>query len=249
MPVVTANQLSFHVQLLGDPGAPPLAMLHGLFIGSLAGWYFTAAPALARRHRVLVYDLRGHGRSERARSGYDTVTMADDLDALLGSTRPVTLVGHSYGALVALRFALSRPGQVARLVLVEPPLPPSRAGEIASFVRLPPEEMARALPEPLRAQLGGRAGRLLVERLAFLAGETTVLEDLAREADPSSEELDGLACPTLVVNGTASSLRDAGERLARALPDGAHLLLPGGHYLPSESPDALTLILEGFCDG
>ena len=201
MPVVTANQLSFHVQLLGDPGAPPLAMLHGLFIGSLAGWYFTAAPALARRHRVLVYDLRGHGRSERARSGYDTVTMADDLDALLGSTRPVTLVGHSYGALVALRFALSRPGQVARLVLVEPPLPPSRAGEIASFVRLPPEE------------------------------------------------LDGLACPTLVVNGTASSLRDAGERLARALPDGAHVLLPGGHFLPSESPDALTLILEGFCDG
>ena len=46
MPAVAANQLTFHVQELG--AGPDVVMLHGLLIGSLASWYFTAAPALAR---------------------------------------------------------------------------------------------------------------------------------------------------------------------------------------------------------
>ena len=69
MSVVTARDLAFHVQELGS--GPPVVMLHGLLVGSLASWYFTAAPALASRHRVRMYDLRGHGRSAPARTGYD----------------------------------------------------------------------------------------------------------------------------------------------------------------------------------
>src|SRR5512147_3219033 len=118
-------------------------MLHGLIVGSLAGWYFGPAGRLAQRHRVLLHDLRGHGRSDRTASGYDTHTLAGDLEALLdlAGDGPVTLVGHSYGALVALRFALRWPERVARLALVEAPLPPSRAGELLAFVKRPPAEM------------------------------------------------------------------------------------------------------------
>ena len=77
MPVSTRNGVRLHWQELGS--GPPLVMLHGLLVGSLATWYFTAAPALAARGHVVLYDLRGHGLSERAPSGYDVATQIEAL--------------------------------------------------------------------------------------------------------------------------------------------------------------------------
>lgn len=251
--IVERNGLSFHVQLLGPEGAPPLAMLHGLIVGSLAGWYFGPAGRLARSHRVLLHDLRGHGRSSRTAGGYDTHTLAGDLESLLdlAGDGPVTLVGHSYGALVALRFALRWPERVARLALVEAPLPPSRAGELLAFVRRPPAEMIASLPAPLRESVAheGRAGRALLERLVFLARESSLLDDLAREPDVPDAELGALRCPTLLVYGDRSSLLPVGDRLAAAIPGARLQHVPGGHFLLADAPGPLGDALEAFCDG
>ena len=110
-------------------------MLHGLLTGSMATWYFTAAPTLAETHSVHLFDLRGHGRSERVSSGYDTRTMGADLEALvsLNGETPIDLVGHSYGALVALHFTLKYPDRVRRLALVELPLPPRASKKCRPF--------------------------------------------------------------------------------------------------------------------
>lgn len=254
MPLVHANGLAHHVQLLGDEG-PGLVMLHGLLVGSLAGWYLTAAPRLARRHRVLLTDLRGHGRSDVAPSGYDVATLAGDLRALLerglAGDPPWTLVGHSYGALVALRLALAAPEDVARLALVEAPLPPSRVDELTAFTARSPLELAAALPPELQGALarGGRAARGLVERLARLASETTLLADLAAERDVPDDVLATLRPPALLVYGARSSCRPVGERLARVLPGARLELLDGGHFLPGERPGPLGDLLEAFCDG
>ncbi len=255
MPLVDASGLTFHVQLLGAAGArPPVVMLHGLLVGSLAAWYFGAAGRLARGGRVLLYDLRGHGRSARAPSGYGSESMAGDLEALLDGQLgdgPVTLVGHSWGALVALRFALRHPGRVARLALVEAPLPPSRALELEAFTRLSPEELVRALPGPLQEAVGreGRAARTLVERLRFLAQETTLLADVAGDPDVADEVLAAVTCPVLLVYGDRSSCRPVGDRLARVMPGARLEVLRGGHFLPSEAPGPLADVLEAFCDG
>src|SRR5689334_20350545 len=115
MAQVGARGVSFHVQELGDgAGRPPVVMLHGLLLGSMASWYFTTAPVLAAGRRVMLFDLRGHGLSGRPKDGYDVATMAGDLGALVearfgAADGPVDLVGHSYGALVALRFAIDHP--------------------------------------------------------------------------------------------------------------------------------------------
>jgi pimeloyl-ACP methyl ester carboxylesterase len=246
MPVVARQGLKLHVQLLGAAGAPPLALLHGLFVGSLASWYFGAAPRLAARYRVLLHDVRGHGLSERAPSGYDLATLVGDLEALLpdvgGDTRPVTLVGHSYGALTAMRFALAHPARVARLVLVDAPLPPSHLPELDQFLRARPEDMVDSLPAQLKEQVvrGGRQASRLVAQLAFLAAESTLLADLAREPDFTDAELASIAAPTTLIYGERSSCRPAGERLARVMPAARLELLPGGHFLPSEAPGALA---------
>ena len=247
MPFVRQRGLTFHVQRLGTAG-PPVVMLHGLLVGSMTTWYFGAASHLAERARVLLYDLRGHGKSERPATGYGLAEMAADLEALLDlhfGDEPATLVGHSWGALTALRFALRRPGRVARLVLVEAPLPPSQLSELDSFVRRPPAEMAEALPEPLRSAFarGGRASQKLALQLTGLAGSTSILADLAAEVDIPDDVLARAPASPLLVYGDRSSCRATGERLARLVPGARLMVLAGGHFLPTEAGPALTATL------
>lgn len=253
MPFVTASGLAFHVVELGERRAPPLVMLHGLLVGNLASWYFTAAPALARAHRVLLYDLRGHGKSARPAKGYDVATMAGDLEAIAAGfdERPLDLAGHSFGALVALRFALDHPGRVRRLALVEAPLPPSRFEETAELRARTPEQMVAALPDDLRAAVagGGRRAARLVASLASLTTETSILADLAAEPDIPDQALARLACPTLCVYGDRSRCLPVGERIARAVPGARLLVLPGGHYLHLDAGARLAGALAEHFDG
>jgi pimeloyl-ACP methyl ester carboxylesterase len=251
MPVVERNGTAFHTQILG--AGPPAVMLHGLLVGSMTTWYFGAAPRLARSHRTMLYDLRGHGRSARTTGGYDLATMVADLDALalgFAGDEPLTLIGHSYGAAAALRFALAHPARVARLVLVEAPMPPFLDSEFGDFLRRAPDEMAGALPDALRGvvERGGRAATRFLAQLRFLAVESTLLGDLAREAEHSDAELARIACPLLAVYGARSTCLPAGERLQRVVPGARLVVLPGGHFLPTEMPDALASVIVAFCE-
>jgi pimeloyl-ACP methyl ester carboxylesterase len=241
---VERGGVSFHVQLLGE--GPPLVLLHGLLVGSLAAWYFGAGPRLAKRFRVLMYDLRGHGLSSHAREGYDLGTLAGDLDNLLplaGAGR-ATLIGHSFGALTALRFAIDHPERVRQLILVDAPMPPSNVPELSSFLATPPEQLVASLPAPLQAGLGGRAGRRMIAQLARLCGESSLLRDLSGEPDIDDATLASLEVPVSLIYGDRSSCLPAGERLARTMPGARLRVIAGGHFLPAESSEALTAVIE-----
>ena len=247
----TNDGVTLHVQELGS--GPPVVMLHGLLVGNMTTWYFSAAPALAKRHRVIAYDLRGHGMSERAARGYDLATMARDLEAIVDEVaeEPVDLVGHSYGAAVALTFALRRPERVKKLCLVEAPLPASHLEELESFLGRSPDEMLGALPGILRDAFagGGRRGRRFVEALRFLAQESSVFQDLRQAEDIPDARLAALALPLLAVYGKQSSCRPVGARLARVVPGARLVELEGGHFLPLEAPGPLTDAIGSFLDG
>ena len=246
------GDVDFHVQTLGR-GAP-LALCHGLVVGSLASWYFSAAPALARSHRVLLHDLRGHGLTPRTANGYDVATQAGDLLGLLHAhfgDEPVDLAGHSFGALIVLAVARMAPERVRRLALVEAPLPPSRFDELMRFVSLRPEEMVAGLPPDLRALVasGGRRGRRFVEHVARLATETTCLADLAAEPDIDDEALRRVSTPTLLVYGTRSACAPVGERLVATLPHASLRRIEGGHFLLAEAAASVTAALVEHFDG
>ena len=248
MSTLIANGVTHHVQELGPPNALPVVMTHGLVIGSLASWYFTVGPVLARTRRVRMYDLRGHGRSQRMTSGYDTTTLAADLEALTADLPAFDLVGHSWGALVALRFALAHPERVRRLVLVEAPLPPSSAVELAAFLTAEPAAILDALPESLKAAVssGRRQAQRLVDTVVYLVRDTTLLADIRGEPEP---DVSALASPTLCLYGDTSSCLPGGQQLARNAPHAKLVVLKGGHYLHLDAKAEMTeQILEHLGD-
>src|SRR5262249_18134654 len=117
MPEVAANGVRLFYQQHG--AGPDVVLVHAV-TSNLAVWMFSGlVEALAEDFRVTLYDLRGHGASERPASGYTSAVMAADLAAFhqeLG-LGPAWLVGHSFGGVVGAHAALTAPERVAGVVL------------------------------------------------------------------------------------------------------------------------------------
>ncbi len=121
---VSANNLRIHYRQwlppTPRPDLPPIVLVHGL--ASAAHIWNFVAPILAEHgHTVTALDQRGHGESDKPDSGYDFATIvADDRAAIhaLDIVHPI-LVGHSWGAMVLLQYAVTYPEEVAALVLVD----------------------------------------------------------------------------------------------------------------------------------
>ncbi|HEX2374996.1 MAG TPA: alpha/beta hydrolase [Actinomycetota bacterium] len=97
-----------------------VALLHGLASNARI-WDGVAPRLVGAGLRVVALDQRGHGESEQPDDGYDFATLGQDLSSTLAGLcleRPL-LVGHSWGASVALQYAADRPGALAGLALVD----------------------------------------------------------------------------------------------------------------------------------
>lgn len=115
---VQINDVMFHVVDSGS--GPPVVFLHGMLT---SGQFFQRQVShFSREYRVVIPDLRGHGRSEKVLQGHTVATYARDLKALceaLQIERPV-LVGWSMGAMVAYEYMkLAGQDAVAGLVIVD----------------------------------------------------------------------------------------------------------------------------------
>jgi 3-oxoadipate enol-lactonase len=108
-----ANGIFYRVEGDGEP----LLMLHCIFV---SGEMFDPLIALLRdRYRMLIPDLRGHGRSGDLPGPYDVQALAADLDAVLreAGVERCAVMGYSHGGAVAQQFAHARAASVARLML------------------------------------------------------------------------------------------------------------------------------------
>jgi pimeloyl-ACP methyl ester carboxylesterase len=103
----------------GPAKGPAIVCIHGLTANHTC--WASVADVLSPAHRLIAYDLRGRGESDKPDKGYSLVVHGDDLEGLLDhfGLKKAVLIGHSLGAHIAVRFAATRPQRVAKLVLVD----------------------------------------------------------------------------------------------------------------------------------
>jgi pimeloyl-ACP methyl ester carboxylesterase len=108
----------FFVREAGPPDAPPLVLVHGWsFDGEMT--YFRVVPELARRYRVIVPDLRDHGKTDRIRGRFEISDLADELAGILTAIGigKASFFGYSMGGMAVQEFARRYPHRVDRLML------------------------------------------------------------------------------------------------------------------------------------
>lgn len=152
------RSVALHVEELGR--GSPIVLLHGLG-GSTYVWRFVL-PALARDHRVIAIDLKGFGRSDKPfDDGYsvrDQASLVLDLLARRNVTN-ATLVGHSFGGVVALVAALDDRDQprrrIRRLVLLNAPAFPQAPSPTVMMLQMPvlPYIVLTAVPAEVQATI------------------------------------------------------------------------------------------------
>jgi pimeloyl-ACP methyl ester carboxylesterase len=252
-PEDSAGRPTLHVEEHGS--GPPVLLIQGLGY-AVWGWRNQLAP-LATRHRVIAFDNRGAGRSEKPPGPYTIDELAADTAGVLDerAIAAACVVGLSMGGFIAQTLALSRPDLVGRLVLVgtsaggpESVPQPAETREAWLDARdLPPEEFARATMRYSFAPGWTDAHpavyeSLLTARLEFptppeaWAAQFAACEEFLARGVPVEQ----IQAPTLVVHGALDRVVDPrnGELLTRRIPGARLLPIPGcGHQVPLEAPD------------
>lgn len=253
-----------HVDAVGD--GPPLVLLHGWAMH--AGMWGPVLPQLAARYRVYAVDLPGHGRSagvEAAGLPQMAAVVADSL-AYLGST---TILGWSLGAAVAMQWALTAPGSVARLFLVgaTPRFVAAadwpHAMDETTLMRFGDEMRAaykltlkRFLSLQLQGSDRGRAALASLRQQLFARGEPPAAGlargfEILRSLDLRSA-VPRISQRAVVIAGERDTLTPlaAGRWLANALPRGRLAAIPGAAHVPFLShPDAFLAALPESGNG
>lgn len=263
MTMLQVNGLATHVQQLAPDGPPPAGwhgpaptavLIHGTATDSMASWFLTLAKPLSDAgFRVVMYDLRGHGRSERPPAGYRLDDFVDDLTGLLDVldvTGPVFLLGNSLGGTIAFGYAMRHPDRVAAIVTVEssPPTPEwmRRIGRrIATLVaRLPQDEAM--------AEIGARRGEGAVRRaeaVRELLATTTIARELPGSPPPDAAALAGVTCPVLGLFGGDSAVSELAPSVEVLLPRARTVVVPGqGHTLLVGAPATVRELVLPWLD-
>jgi len=249
---------------------PPLVLVHGLG-GTIENWRALASPLVAR-HRVLVPDLPGHGRSAPLSEARSVDTLAEAVLGIVDAegARGAVWIGHSLGGVVALRAAALRPDAVRGVILAAAAGigSASRAARV-TLTLLGVTRPGRLIAPHRDAWARSRLGR----RVAFgwwgVADPDALEPDLAeaflvgpahhtdtRQAgrallvsDPRTE-LDRVTCPCLCLWGASDNWvrLDDGIEYARRLGAPLRAIAGCGHLLIGERPDACLAAIREFVD-
>jgi pimeloyl-ACP methyl ester carboxylesterase len=247
----------------GPPGAQTLVLLHGVTLTAELNWGGVIEP-LRARYRVIMFDLRGHGRGVRT-SVFRLEDCADDVAAVaaaLGVERLVA-VGYSMGGLVAQLLWRRHPGLVSGLVLCA----------TARNVSGSPWERTAALTLPFLV-----AGAAWMPALHVLRADVVGAGMLDRKTDPGDRRwalsqmqrtslVDALSAVQAVAVFTSHTwIGTVGvpsavvvtrhdrvvhprrqHKLARALPGSTVVEIDGGHDVFLEAPARLAAAVEAAC--
>lgn len=256
MPKMTVQDIDLYYEVSGQ--GQPLLFIHGL--GSSTRDWERQAAFFSRHYQVIIFDLRGHGKSDKPPGPYSVQLFASDTARLIGSLGigNTHVVGLSMGGMIAFQLALETPELVSSMVIVNSGpefLVRTRKERLGLFKRfsivrlLGMRQMGkvlakRLLPKPEHSNLR----RIFIERWAE-NNKRAYLDSLRAMVGWSvTQHLNAITCPVLVVSAaqdyTPVSYKEAyAAKMAKAelvvIPDSLHLT-------PVDQPDHFNEALLAF---
>jgi len=250
MDFVEANGVGLRCELTGD-GERTLVLIHEMG-GSLESWD-DITPQFAKSRRVLRYDTRGAGLSQKVRGELTLDTMADDIAALLdayGISGKVALAGVAVGGAIALHFAARHPTRTSAVVVAAE----RRVPALERLAKIEAAGMAFAVGDSMQngyaPELRGDLKRFERFRNRWLGNDPSSYATIWRmlaNADMQSE-LAALSCPVLVIGGSLDRVRPPAlaEGTAKAIPGARYVELRTGHYMSVQTPELVFAAIDDF---
>jgi pimeloyl-ACP methyl ester carboxylesterase len=229
---------------------PAVVFLHSL-AGNTSQWA-AQLEHVRKTRRAVAMDLRGHGRSEPPSDGeYRIEAQVSDVDHVLHALRleRFALVGHSFGAGVALEYAAARPAGVTHLIVADPIGDGTQTpeAELRPFLEALDSPAYTETIEGYWSSIAGSDGAVLERLLADLRAtprETVVRGLHAVVAYDPKPALARLRTSTLAVVTTANDFAYSMHKAGSGLP---HRVIEGtGHWLQIERPAEFNRILDQF---
>ena len=257
MDFVEANGVGLRCELTGS-GDRTIVLVHEMG-GSLESWD-DIAPKFATSRRVLRYDTRGAGLSQKVRGELTFGTMAADIAGLLdhyGITGKVALAGVAVGGAIALQFAARYSDRTSAVAVGSPATgiaADRRAPALERLARIEAAGMALAVEDAMlngyAPELRGDLKRFERFRNRWLGNDprsyATIWRMLA--AAEMQDDLARLACPVLVIGASLDRVRPAAvaEGVAKTIPGARFREIRTGHYMAVQTPDLLFDCIDEF---
>jgi non-heme chloroperoxidase len=255
-PAITAPAKSgvrLHVEDSGGDGRP-VVLIHGWPL-SAESWKAQVAPLKDAGYRVVAYDRRGFGRSDKPSSGYDYDTLAADLSGVMEDLdlRGATLVGFSMGGGEVARYVANHGEKRLHSVVFAAAVPPYMLKTDDNPDGPLTKEAAKEMEDGLKADrekffdgftkgfftAGGEikvteAQRQDALKLALQSDQTAALGCMASFGTTDfRNDLKKVSVPTLVLHGNADGIvpfEGSGERTAAAIEGSEVAVIPGAPH-------------------
>lgn len=227
------------IDLVPDHPERTLVFLHG-FGGQATQWRHQLQH-FSDANRTIAIDLRGHGRSDRPRDGYDMAYLLDDLSAVLdrlGVVAPIVIAGHSFGGAIAAEYAVRNPRRVSHLILIATAVQYRLNRLYRTLLQLPGSTLAMLAPLA-RDWLGAppQVLKLLYDQnLCCWQGQSVFSQ---------------LSVPTLVIRGHNDRVFEspAFDEVARAIPTAEEVDVgASGHMVMLERREAVNRAIGRFLE-
>ena len=257
MPWIEANGASLRYELSGS-GTETLVLMHEA--GGCLESYEDALPGLEKQFRVLRYDQRGFGFSEKVRE-LTFGMVADDLAGLLDAlkiTAPIHLAGCSMGADFSVGFAARYPDRLAKLALASPNIGDNagRSGPILERAAIVEREGIRATmqashdrsyPENLRALDRERFKRYQLRWVCNTPASFKASAHMMANVDLTPEYAK-IKAQTLVIGAIYDSLRppEKAKRVVEAIRGAKYVEADTGHFMNLQTPQLFVDTIAPF---
>jgi pimeloyl-ACP methyl ester carboxylesterase len=227
---------------VGPANALPVVMLHGGLANS--DYFGHQVPVLRQRHRVILVDSRGHGRSTRNTQPFGYDLMTDDVVALLDVLKVprAHIVGWSDGAILGLDMAMRHPDRVGRVFAF---------GANTQTSGLKPDVLQNPTFARFVARARGEYGRLSPTPREYDAFVAQISHMWESQPDWTDAQLRAIRAPVLIADGQYDEgiKREHTEYMAATIPGTGLLILPNvSHFAFLQDPVLFNAALTDFLD-